>query len=60
MQEVYFSIYLVNVLIFNSKAVVKRRGFRPKIFHEMLWQAIDSDKQGYGEYHPHPESLNSD
>ncbi|WP_235194976.1 hypothetical protein, partial [Microcystis aeruginosa] len=24
----------VNVLIFNSKAVVERRGFRPKIFDE--------------------------
>jgi circadian clock protein KaiB len=24
------SIYFVNVLIFNSKAVVERRGFRPK------------------------------
>ncbi|AVQ72358.1 hypothetical protein B5D77_14510 [Microcystis sp. MC19] len=31
-----------------------------KPFHEMLWQAIDSDKQGDGECHPHPKSLNSD
>ncbi|GCA92672.1 hypothetical protein MAE30S32_13240, partial [Microcystis aeruginosa 11-30S32] len=29
-----FSIYFVNVLIFNSKAVVERRGFRPKIFDD--------------------------
>jgi Uma2 family endonuclease len=28
------SIYFVNVLILNSKAVVERRGFRPKIFDE--------------------------
>ncbi|MEY3554813.1 MAG: hypothetical protein RLZZ580_867, partial [Cyanobacteriota bacterium] len=27
-------IYFVNVLVFNSKAVVERRGFRPKIFDE--------------------------
>ncbi|MCA2685712.1 MAG: DUF5615 family PIN-like protein [Microcystis sp. M038S2] len=28
-------MYFVNVLIFNSKAVVERRGFRPKIFDEI-------------------------
>jgi hypothetical protein len=28
------SIYFVNVLILNSKAVVERRGFRPKIFDD--------------------------
>jgi hypothetical protein len=27
---------LVNALVFNGKAVVKRRGFRPKIFDEVL------------------------
>jgi len=26
---------LVNALVFNSKAVVERRGFRPKIFDEL-------------------------
>ena len=26
----HFSIYLVNALVFNGKAVVERRGFRPK------------------------------
>ncbi|TRU47719.1 MAG: hypothetical protein EWV91_10405, partial [Microcystis aeruginosa Ma_QC_Ca_00000000_S207] len=30
----HFSIYLVNALVFNGKAVVKRRGFRPKIFDD--------------------------
>jgi hypothetical protein len=29
------SIYRVNVLIFDGKAVVERRGFRPKIFDEI-------------------------
>ncbi len=29
------SIYFVNVLILNSKAVVERRGFRPKIFDDI-------------------------
>ncbi len=28
------TLYFVNVLIFNSKAVVERRGFRPKIFDD--------------------------
>ncbi len=32
----FFSIYRVNALVFNSKAVVERRGFRPKIFDERL------------------------
>jgi hypothetical protein len=27
---------LVNALVFNGKAVVERRGFRPKIFDEDL------------------------
>ncbi|MEY3555010.1 MAG: hypothetical protein RLZZ580_1064, partial [Cyanobacteriota bacterium] len=30
------SIYLVNALVFNGKAVVERRGFRPKIFDEAI------------------------
>ncbi len=30
----HFSIYLVNALVFNGKAVVERRGFRPKIFDD--------------------------
>jgi hypothetical protein len=30
---------LVNALVFNGKAVVERRGFRPKIFDEMLASA---------------------
>ncbi|NCR73907.1 MAG: PIN domain-containing protein [Microcystis aeruginosa LG13-12] len=32
----HFSIYFVNVLIFNSKANLERRGFRPKIFDETI------------------------
>ncbi|TRU53372.1 MAG: hypothetical protein EWV49_03790 [Microcystis aeruginosa Ma_QC_Ch_20071001_S25] len=32
----HFSIYRVNALVFNGKAVVERRGFRPKIFDENL------------------------
>ncbi|WP_286827223.1 hypothetical protein, partial [Microcystis sp. LSC13-02] len=32
----HFSIYLVNALVFNGKAVVERRGFRPKIFDDFL------------------------
>jgi RNA polymerase nonessential primary-like sigma factor len=31
---------LVNALVFNSKAVVERRGFRPKIFDESLQRDI--------------------
>jgi hypothetical protein len=27
---------LVNALVFNGKAVVERRGFRPKIFDDLL------------------------
>jgi hypothetical protein len=27
---------LVNALVFNGKAVVERRGFRPKIFDESV------------------------
>ncbi|MEY3556999.1 MAG: hypothetical protein RLZZ580_3056, partial [Cyanobacteriota bacterium] len=30
------SIYRVNALVFNSKAVVERRGFRPKIFDDSI------------------------
>jgi hypothetical protein len=29
---------LVNALVFNGKAVVERRGFRPKIFDDHLSQ----------------------
>ncbi|NCS13834.1 MAG: PIN domain-containing protein [Microcystis aeruginosa G13-09] len=32
----HFSTYFVNVLIFNSKANLERRGFRPKIFDETI------------------------
>ena len=32
------------MLIFNSKAVVERRGFRPKIFDENLAQGHYSDR----------------
>uniref|UniRef100_UPI0025795A6D type ISP restriction/modification enzyme n=1 Tax=Microcystis sp. LSC13-02 TaxID=1895004 RepID=UPI0025795A6D len=39
----HFSIYLVNALVFNGKAVVERRGFRPKIFDDRAyWQNIPS------------------
>jgi RNA polymerase nonessential primary-like sigma factor len=31
---------LVNALVFNGKAVVERRGFRPKIFDESLQRDI--------------------
>ncbi|REJ59496.1 MAG: hypothetical protein DWQ58_00570 [Microcystis aeruginosa TA09] len=31
-----------------------------KPLDQMLWHAIDSDKQGDGECHPYPKSLNSD
>ena len=31
---------MVNALVFNSKAVVERRGFRPKIFDESLQRDI--------------------
>jgi hypothetical protein len=44
------SIYFVNVLIFNSKAVVERRGFRPKIFDdEQKLIYIHRTKTYYGE-----------
>ncbi|MDJ0560545.1 MAG: hypothetical protein PX638_15710, partial [Microcystis sp. M53599_WE4] len=36
------SIYRVNALVFNSKAVVERRGFRPKIFDETIYQIFGS------------------
>jgi hypothetical protein len=35
---------LVNALVFNGKAVVKRRGFRPKIFDE----AVKADLNPFG------------
>jgi hypothetical protein len=31
----HFSIYLVNALVFNGKANLERRGFRPKIFDDI-------------------------
>ncbi len=36
----HFSIYFVNALVFNGKAVVERRGFRPKIFDEAYFTAV--------------------
>jgi hypothetical protein len=35
---------LVNALVFNGKAVVERRGFRPKIFDEII-QKIKNSRQ---------------
>jgi hypothetical protein len=35
---------LINALVFNGKAVVERRGFRPKIFDELLKALEDSDE----------------